>query len=162
MKKGFSLTEILVSIAIIGILSGIGIQAFMASRERARLEEDVSKIVQAIRKAQNSALAPSRSETVGTSSTNKLCSIGFKITRSDGKIQPIYNSKSDLGGCTESNYSSSYKLNYTTIGSDVTFSFSIPFADTTQKSVTLTRENTSNKISKTITVTSQGLIKVEE
>ena len=157
MKKGFSLVEILVSIAIIGIISSIGIQGLIASRERARLEEDVAKVVQAIRNAQNSALAPSRTET-GVAATKTLCAIGVNINSSNGKVQPIYTSRTNSGACTESNYPSSDTLNYATVDADATFLFSIPFATTSEDSVKLSREG----VDKTITVTNTGLIKVEE
>jgi prepilin-type N-terminal cleavage/methylation domain-containing protein len=160
MKKGFSLVEILVSVAIIGILSGIGIQAFVASRERARLEEDVSKVVQAIRKAQNAALAPSRSTATDIGS-NKICSIVLRINSTNNTLTPLYTigGMNSCGGIINT-YGVGDKLNYSNIDGtgNIDFSFNVPFANTTQKSVKLTRGN----VSKTITVTDQGLIKVEE
>lgn len=159
MKKGFSLTEILVSIAIIGILSGIGIQAFVASRQRARLEEDVAKVVQALRKAQNSALAPSRSET-GIANGSTLCAIGVKITSSPSArtIQPIY--QTGTTSCSGENpYGTTTKLNYASIDFDKDITFNIPFAErlSSDRSVKLSLDG----VSKTITVTDSGLIKVE-
>jgi len=163
MKKGFSLTEILVSIAIIGILSGIGIQAFVASRQRARLEEDVAKVVQALRKAQNSALAPSRSET-GIANGLTLCAIGVKINSSTSArtIQPIY--QTGTTSCSgENNYGTATTLNYASIdiSSDSSIVFDIPFATTSGGKVELSIDNSGNSISKTIEVTNSGLIKVE-
>jgi prepilin-type N-terminal cleavage/methylation domain-containing protein len=168
MKKGFSLTEILVSIAIIGILSGIGIQAFVASRERARLEEDVAKVVQAIRKAQNSALAPSRSTASGILNDQKICSIVLRINKTNKTLTSFYTIVG-INGCSGIDSSRTYaagdELNYSNIdGSteNIDFAFEVPFAETAQQTVTLTRGDASNRISKTITVTEKGLIKVEE
>jgi prepilin-type N-terminal cleavage/methylation domain-containing protein len=159
MKKGFSLVEILVSVAIIGILSGIGIQAFVVSRERGRLEEDVSKVVQAIRKAQNAALAPSRSTATALGS-DKICSIILRVNTTNKTLTPLYTT-GGMGRCgtTLKGYGVGDQLKYSNIDGtgNIDFSFNIPFANTTQKSVKLTRGN----VSKTITVTSQGLIKVE-
>lgn len=160
MKKGFSLTEILVSIAIISILSGIGIQAFVASRQRARLEEDVAKVVQALRKAQNAALAPSRSET-GIATGSTLCAIGVKITSSTSArtIQPIY--QTGTTSCSgENNYgTTATELNYASIDplSDSVIVFETPFALTSEKIVKLKLDD----LEKTITVTNSGLIKVD-
>jgi prepilin-type N-terminal cleavage/methylation domain-containing protein len=171
MKKGFSLVEILVSVAIIGILSGIGIQAFSASRERGRLEEDVSKVVQAIRKAQNAALAPSRSTATGIRNNQKICSIVLRADKNtSNSLNTYYTVVNNLGKCTSvqdavdnnKSYGSPDKLNYSTINSSSNFIFSIPFAETAEQSVILTRGDASNQISKTITVTDKGLIKVEE
>jgi|688.fasta_scaffold07916_18 prepilin-type N-terminal cleavage/methylation domain-containing protein len=158
MKTGFSLVEILVSLAIVGIISSISVEGFFSSRERAMLDEDVSQVVQAIRKAQNEALAPSKSQTVGIDSIKQLCSIGVRITSSTKEIQPIYTSSTPPSTiCNESNYSLSTKtLNYADIDADVTFNFDVPFAATTEKSITLTKG-----ISKTIRVTSSGLIEVK-
>ena len=157
MKKGFSLTEILVSIAIIGILSGIGIQAFVASRQRARLEEDVAKVVQALRKAQNSALAPSRSET-GIATGSTLCAIGVKIDQTNRTIQLIY--QTGTTSCSgENNYGTATTLNYASINANRVITFNIPFAErlSSDQSVTLSLDG----VTKTITVTNSGLIKVQ-
>lgn len=164
MQKGFSLVEMLVSIAIIGILSSVGIQGFVASRERARLEEDVAKVVQAIRQAQNTALAPSRSETIDNiNSTEVLCSIGVQIS-SDRYIQPVYTKATNSNSCNNTDYipyDSPYKLNYSTfdidINNNIYFEFTIPFADTSSKSIILDLGN----LSKTISIDSVGLIKVQ-
>jgi len=161
MKKGFSLTEILVSIAIIGILSGIGVETFYTSRQRARLEEDVAKVVQALRKAQNSALAPSRSETVGLISTAKLCAIGVNIDAGSKTIQSIYKTVDvlDPDKCDSNNnpYGTDTTVNYVT--TDMVVIFDIPFAErlSSDSSVILSLDG----VTKTITVTDSGLIKVE-
>lgn len=159
MKKGFSLIEIMVTIAIIILLSSFGIGAFNTSRDRARLEEDVSKIVFAIRKAQNSALAPSRTET-GVSNDRNLCAIGVSLNSGTGVTQPFYKvSPIGSSGCGASavNYGSTNQLSHTKANSSIDFEFSVPFADTTEKQVTLSL----GSMSKTITVTSSGLIQVK-
>lgn len=169
MKKGFSLTEILVSIAIIGILSGIGIQAFVASRQRARLEEDVAKVVQALRKAQNSALAPSSSTATGIGENQKICSIVLRVDKDSKTITPYYTVVNNQGVCTSvsnaistnKNYGSSDKVNYSTINASTNFIFETPFATTSGGEVELSIDNGGNSISKTIEVTDSGLIKVE-
>lgn len=162
MKKGFSLTEILVSIVIISILSGIGIQGFFASRQRARLEEDVSKVVQALRKAQNSALAPSRSETkVGSNET--LCAIIFKMESGNiGLFAGSINNNNPLNrNCNVSNspYLNLDIVKYSSIrfNPSNTIIFDVPLASTTGGSLSLSLDG----VTKTITVTNSGLIKVE-
>jgi prepilin-type N-terminal cleavage/methylation domain-containing protein len=164
MKKGFSLIEILVSVAIIGILSGIGIQTFIASRERARLEEDVAKVVRAIRRTQNSALAPSRSSARSIGANQQICAIKLMINDS-GDISTNYSvittiptgEPSPCGG-TQEYGSLKDKLSYTTV-SGATFEFQVPFATTSERSITLIRGG--GTLSKKITVTNTGLIKVE-
>lgn len=161
MKKGFSLVEILVSVAIITILSTVGVQSFYSSRERSRFEEDVSKVVQALRTAQNSALAPSRSDT-GVDDSQELCSIVFKID--DKKLNLYYSSKASN---SNSNCSTSLKpylnlgeISYSSISTNSTIAITfniIPFADATPGSIQLN----SNNLNKTITVTSEGLINVQ-
>jgi len=161
MKKGFSLTEILVSIAIIGILSGIGIQAFVVSRQRTRLEEDVAKVVQALRKAQNSALAPSRNET-GIAEGSTLCAIGVKIDQTNRTIQPIYQTGTiSCSGENPYGTGTTTELNYASINANSVITFKIPFAQTSGGGVELSIDNGGNSISKTIEVTNTGLIKVE-
>ena len=157
MKKGFSLVEILVSIAIITILSGFGIQAFATAQQRARLEEDVATVVQAIRKAQNSALAPSKSET-GVSDTDKLCSMGVEINGSN--IKQFYTITPSPPTCGSSiNYGTSRQLKYSNITpSNIKFEFTIPFANvSTGSSITIQNGG----LSKTVEVTNSGLIKVQ-
>jgi prepilin-type N-terminal cleavage/methylation domain-containing protein len=159
MQKGFSLVEMLVSIAIITIISSVGIQAFAAAQQRARLEEDVAKAVQAIRKAQNNALAPSKSATGTDNSSEKLCSMGIQI---DGnEIKPFYTIvNTSICSSTLESYGNTTKLNYATIDpASITLGFSIPFANATDGEKTLTLRL--GTISKSIKVTSTGLIKVE-
>lgn len=162
MKKGFSLVEILVSIAIITILSGFGIQTFAAAQQRARLEEDVAKVVLAIRKAQNSALAPSKSETkIGDQ--NVICAIILKIENKELNLYVSY-STTTLGNCiTATNtklYLNAGKINYSSIenGSLSEIEFTIPSADPTSGG---SIELTNSGISKTINVTTQGLINIK-
>ncbi|MEY2986367.1 MAG: hypothetical protein RJB24_596 [Candidatus Parcubacteria bacterium] len=161
MKKGFSLTEILVSVAIIGILSGVGIEGFIVVRQRARLEEDVAQVVMALRKAQNSALSPSTSET-GVPTNQTLCAIIVKIE--SGTINFYYGSINTLSLNKNCNESSSPYLNFGEIkyssisnNSASSIKFDIPFADTTGGQFSLNVDG----VTKTIEVTNTGLIKVQ-
>jgi len=169
MKKGFSLIEIIVSVAIIGILSVIGVQVFMSSIRRARFESDVAQVLQALRQSQNDALAPPISE-IGISQLDKLCSVGVRITQNITikTIQFIYTdtpSSTPCGGGEIQYYNSSITLSHVNIGPDINinvdtiFEFEPPFAGSAQKDIVLT--SLDGNISKTITVMSTGLIKVE-
>jgi prepilin-type N-terminal cleavage/methylation domain-containing protein len=156
MKKGFSLTEILVSIAIIGIISGIGIQTFAISQQRARLEEDVSKVVQAIRKAQNAALAPSRNLATGIGDGDKFCEIIVDFAGEN--INTQYTKVGTMTLCREGgNYGPQDKLKYARFQSTKSINFEVPFADTQVAVVELELGD----LTKKITVTATGLIKVE-
>ena len=160
MKNGFSLVEILVSIAVISIISGFGIQTFAAAQQRARLEEDVAKVVLAIRKAQNSALAPSKSETnIGD---NVICAIKLKIENQELKLYAGYVSPG--GNCitTQDPYLNAGKINYSSIedGSFSEIEFTIPSADPKSGDLDFIKL-TNSGISKTINVTAQGLINIK-
>ena len=168
MKKGFSLIEIIVSVAIIGILSVIGVQVFMSSIRRARFESDVALVLQAIRQSQNDALAPPISEIFGIDAKAKVCSVGVSITQGTIKtIRPLYTtpSSTDLTSCGNVDtkfYPSSplITLSHVNIApTDITFEFEPPFAGSAAKNIVLT--SLDGNISKTITVMSTGLIKVE-
>ena len=163
MKKGFSLIEIIVSVAIISILSSIGVQVFTSSVQRARFESDVATVAQALRKAQNAALSPPISEIFGTGAKAKLCSVGVRVDSSNKSIQPIYTSDSSTSTCnTQGNYSSSTILTYVNIAyTNDTVNFNLPFADSSGTTITLTSIYNAS-IKKEITVTSAGLIKVSK
>ncbi|MGA1048399.1 MAG: prepilin-type N-terminal cleavage/methylation domain-containing protein, partial [Minisyncoccia bacterium] len=163
MKKGFSLIEIIVSIAIIGILSVIGVQVFTSSVQRARFESDVAQVLQALRQSQNDALAPPISEIFGVNPKTKLCSVGVRITQNGTikTIQPIYTTPSGTVPCGSGlipvNYPSPpITLSHVNIGTDINinvdtiFEFEPPFAGSAQKDIVLT--SLDGNISKTITV----------
>jgi prepilin-type N-terminal cleavage/methylation domain-containing protein len=160
MKKGFSLIEILVSIAIIIIISGLGLQTFSTARQRSRLDEDVAKVVFAIRQAQNTALAPSKSETIGLNSNESLCSIGVRL-HFNNIIQPVYKKSITDNSCgSYTTYGTADKLNYSkfSTGNEIYFEFDIPFANTSSNSsVTLSLGN----LSKTVSINFIGLINVQ-
>ena len=165
MKKGFSLVEIIVSVAIIGILSVVGVQVFMSSIRRARFESDVALVLQAIRQSQNDALSPPISEIFGDSPA-KLCSVGVSITQST--IQPIYTTPSGTVPCgtglTPEYYNSPITLSHVKIDRGAIFEFKPPFANSVVEDIELNITLTSlydNSIKKTITVTEVGLIKVQ-
>lgn len=56
-NKGFSLVEVLVVIAVIGILSGILVINFRESSDINKLQRSAHKVVQGIREAQNMSLS---------------------------------------------------------------------------------------------------------
>ena len=166
MKKGLSLIEIIVSVAIIGILSVIGVQVFMSSIRRARFESDVALVLQAIRQSQNDALAPPISEIFGNAPA-KLCSVGVSITQNGTikTIQPIYTTPSSTVPCgtglTPEDYNSPITLSHVNIApTDTKFEFKPPFADSVVEDIELTSLY-DDSIKKTITVTEVGLIKVQ-
>jgi type II secretory pathway pseudopilin PulG len=159
MKKAFSLVEILVSISIIIVLSTVGLQTFYISQLESRLDESISQVVMAIRKSQNSALAPSKSET-GVSDDDKLCSFGIRIVKSTNIIRNFYTIKENNDLCgSKIFYGKSTKLQYISINetNDIDFEFNIPFATTGSQLVRLKL----NDLEKTVQLTDSGLIKVE-
>lgn len=67
-KNGFTLTELLVVITIIGIISLVSVPSYLGSIKKARYEDGVSSVITLIRDARNTALIGK----IGTSSGDTL------------------------------------------------------------------------------------------
>lgn len=71
-KNGFTLIEVMVVIAIIGIMTSISIVSFITSRRNAALEAASREVEAVLREAQNYALS-------GKNLTDPAC-VGFNVT----------------------------------------------------------------------------------
>ncbi len=166
MQKGFSLVELIVSVAIISTLSTIGITSYASSQRRAQLDADVISVYSAIRKAQNRALSPSKSD-FGIAETDELCALGVDF-QSPNRIRPFAISRSPGPGapCGSSGLPKVYRgetlLSTSSFGHTGTIEvlFSPPFAQKQSTGNTnIQIRNSGNTLTKTITISSTGLIK---
>lgn len=163
MKKGFTLTELLVSISIIVILSSIGVQTYFIAQRNAKLSADVMAITSAIRQAQNRSLSPSRGDLDGIQDNEKLCAMGLDIV-SPNTLQPFYKVEGPTGACDDDrNYGDAIELNNVILeNSDTLFEFLLPFAQNVSVEPTIELSlSGSGVVSKTISVTDSGLINIQ-
>jgi prepilin-type N-terminal cleavage/methylation domain-containing protein len=160
MQKGFSLAEILVSISIISILSGIGIQTYTIAQRSAKLKADVITVTSAIRIAQNRALSPSTGD-LGIGANDNLCAMGVAFNNSQ-KLRFYYKVEQSSGICggSPNYYGTEIILSSANFGASLgEFEFGLPFADNRSTATSLQLE-LSGVATKTIIVTNSGLIKV--
>jgi len=162
MKKGFTLAELLVSIAIITILSGIGMQTYFVAQRNARLSADVITVTSIIRQAQNRALSPSRSDLTGIAANEKLCAMGVNIVPPD-TLQPFYKVEGSTGACDDDrNYGNAIVLSSAEISPSGLLEFRLPFANNESTVDTIQLQLPGlGAVFKTITLTDAGLINVE-
>lgn len=167
MQKGFSLVELIVSVAIISILSTIGITSYASSQRRAKLDADVTSVYSAIRKAQNRALSPSKSD-FGIAESDELCALGVDF-QSPNRIRPFAISRSPGPGtpCGSPGLPKIYRgetiLATNSFGHTGTVEvlFTPPFAQKQSTGNTnIQIRNVAVGLTKTITVTDTGLIKI--
>lgn len=71
-NQGFTLIEILVILAIVGILASIGVPSFLAMNNRAKLNSSLSNLSSAIQEVQRTAIR-----------TTKSCTISFPSSGTD-------------------------------------------------------------------------------
>jgi prepilin-type N-terminal cleavage/methylation domain-containing protein len=165
MQKGFSMIEILVTVAVIAILSTIGIQTYFAAKSSAQLDADIITITNAIRAAQNKALSPSKT---GLPNTNnrKICAYGISFTAST--FRNYYRYLGTTGQCNQEQlYGNTIRLSQTQVQNPLPLlgdiEFTIPFGAKANNNPTTINLNLKSDTSviKSITVTKTGLIQVQ-
>lgn len=166
MQKGFSMIEILVTVAVIAILSTIGIQTYFAAKSSAQLDADIITITNAIRSAQNKALSPSKNGLGNPALSRKVCAYGIRFTNTT-TLQKYYKYRDDNSSpCNKSqDYGTVIRLSQTQVQnpSTIDIEFTIPFGAKANNNDTFIDLNLRNDISvtKRITVTKTGLIQVQ-
>ncbi|HCP09002.1 MAG TPA: hypothetical protein DIT25_04360 [Candidatus Moranbacteria bacterium] len=113
-KKGFSLPELMIVIAIIGIMSGVALVSLSGSKEKKEVETAAREVEAAIRETQNGALT---GKGVGASPG---CYFNFFYDKAAGTFGTD-------GGCMNVTYKLNNGVAFSGSGS---FGFSIPFGDT--------------------------------
>jgi prepilin-type N-terminal cleavage/methylation domain-containing protein len=124
MKKGFSLTELLVIIAIIGIMISVSLVSLVESKNRKDVEMAAREVAAVAREAQNYALTGK-----GAKQGNSVCD-GYRFTWFLGT--PTYRF-SGIGGaqCTQP-YTANYTLkSNTSFSTGGYFDISLPHAELT-------------------------------
>lgn len=171
-KKGFTLVELLVSIALISIISGISLANYSDIRTSAQMESDVNTVVIALRDAQSKALSPDKTE---FGITGKLCSIGVELDTNvtPNRILPYVvedvSFSQDCSGGTRVYYASATELEKSNliITDQYQIQFATPFGQTTiipsstSDLVTVGLQSLNGSISRSIDVYSSGLIDVQ-
>lgn len=167
MQKGFSLIELIVTVAIITILSAIGLTSYFTIQRQSRLESDAILVSSAIRRAQNRALSPSRSE-FNIPATDQICSMGVEFI-APNRIRPFASSSIATSSCGSPSEvkrflpgaSGDIRLASSRFNNTIELRFTPPFAVNQSGITDLQISTPDNSLSKTITVTDAGLIKIE-
>ncbi len=178
-KKGFTLIELMVVIAIGAVLTVVLLPGFTSARRYAQLDEDVTRVVIMIREAQEQSLYPEKDALGVTATNNFLCTVYFK---SNSNIEVAIHSTFRADNCSGIPTSVSgldfqtQTLKYSTINTISGIHFETPFgkisdenilnggnsindfsSGSPEKDIILTH-SADNNIKRTITVKKSGII----
>ncbi len=104
ISQGFTLVELMVVIAMVGIMSAVTIASLHNLKTKARLKSAQSEIAIAIKTAQSYALQGKKQQ-----GGNTVCGYGFRFKNSNN-YEIFYNEKSVSGGCVGLHYGSYSKV----------------------------------------------------
>jgi prepilin-type N-terminal cleavage/methylation domain-containing protein len=149
MKRGFSLIELLIVLAIMGILTGIVLSTFQVYKKSQALDKDVETIVETLRQA--------RSQTLSSQNASKY---GVHITST--AITLFVGSTYSAGSASNQDFSlqvsdAVLSINLVGGGSDVVFN---RLTGDTSQSGSVVISSASISRTKTVTIYSTGLVTV--
>lgn len=87
MKKGFTIVELLIVLAILGIIVALGIGSFLRGIRVAQLQEDQSRIAALVTQARN----VSRRYSFNVTCTSAVTGLTCQALNSSGTVQTILN-----------------------------------------------------------------------
>jgi prepilin-type N-terminal cleavage/methylation domain-containing protein len=143
IKRGFTLVEILVVVAITTILTGVGVANYQDIREVNRVVADTTLGMIAIRDVQNKALAPNPREISGFPANEQICAYGVYFVEGSDRIDTYYVSSDpavatcDTLSSSDFDYASGTQLEQYVFegsevnlasGNDISLWFETPFA----------------------------------
>jgi prepilin-type N-terminal cleavage/methylation domain-containing protein len=89
-RKAFTLIELLVSISLITLLSSLTVANYNKIRTSVFLDKDFEGVVEVIREAQSSSLAPFKGISAGIGMGEQLCGIGVHFVDSSSIVTTYY------------------------------------------------------------------------
>lgn len=98
---GFTLVELMVALALVGILATLAAPAFQGSMERSRADSDINELRTALSFARLEAINKSRSITVAATDADKGWAAGMAVKQGDTIVREFSAMKGGAGLKTE-------------------------------------------------------------
>ena len=147
-RKGFTLMEILITLAIIAIISTISVETYYNLREKQAILKDSDSIVSIIEKTRNMSLNRKNDSAYGVSFASSTVTIFSGISRASGNDISKYNLEPNI-----------VKISKISLSSNAT---EIGFAKTSgMPNATGTVTLSTSAYTKTVTISGTGIIEVK-